>query len=219
MFERTVTNRRFQGINIMAEDKKFKFEKFYTPEFRLSFPALDEPKLGPDGTGEPKYSVRMLIPKDATGKNAELMAKIREGAKQAAISFWGDKIPANVKRPIKNGDEANASGQTFEQEAGMWVMNARTNQKVGCVDEKNRLIDDPKAIREKFYAGAWARATVLIGASKKAGNPAVYLILQNIQFLRDDTPFGGRKKATDEFEPVVFDETTEDFKSQDGDSW
>lgn len=200
---------------------KAKLEKYWTPAFRVSFPCLDEKKLGPDGTGEPKFSVRMIMPKDMTGKDAELFSKMRAGVKKAAVDFWGeDSIPKNVKKPIKDGNEPNNNGKTFDQEKDMWVASARTNQNIGVVNERNQPVTDPKAIRELLYPGCWARATVLIGAGAKAGNSWVNLMLCNIQKLRDDQPFGNRAKATDEFEPVVFDETTEDFKKEDsGDTW
>jgi hypothetical protein len=189
--------------------RKCEYRKFITPAFRVSFPALDEPKLGPDGTGEPKYSVRMLFPKDMNDADATKFKALIEGCASAAKEFFGDSIPENLKKPRKDGDKSD-----YENEHGHWIMNARTNQKVGIVDERNVIMDVPAKIKEKLYAGCWARASVLVGATDKAGNSAVYLILQNVQFLKDDKPFGNRRKPTDDFEPTVFDKSQEDFKSE-----
>jgi hypothetical protein len=199
----------------MAPTKKSEYKKFWTPEFRASFPALDEPKLGPDQTGEAKYSVRMLFPKEMNEENAKLFAMLRKGTQQAAIDYWGaDAIPKNLKKPLKDGD----ADSDYDNEKGFWIMNARTNQKIEVVDERCRLLTKEE-IKDKVYAGCWCRATVAVGATEKAGNKAVHLVLNNVQFLRDDKPFGNRKRATDDFKPVVFSDGENDFKSDDEDGF
>jgi hypothetical protein len=191
-------------------DKKCDFIKCTTPPFRVSFPALHEPKRGPDGTGELKYSVRMLFPKEMGESDAKLFKTIVDACGTVANQFWGEgKHPKNLKKPRKDGDDSD-----YANEKGHWILNARTTQKVGVVDQKRRELIDEE-IKEKLYAGCWARATILVGATNKAGNNAVYLILQNVQFLRDDSAFGNRKKAVDDFEAVEFSEGAEDFKEGD----
>lgn len=189
--------------------KKSEFVKCWTPNFRVSFPALDEPKLGPDGTGEPKYSVRCLVPKNCTGKDAELLKKLREECKNSALKFWEvddpAKLPKALKKPIKDGDESE-----YEGEHGYWVFNARTTQRPGVVDAKCRDLSKEE-IKDQVYAGCWARATVLVGSTDRAGSKCVFLILSNLQKIKDDTPFGNRRKASEEFEAVEFSEAGEEF--------
>ena len=192
--------------------KKCDFVKVMTPMFRVSFPALDKPALGPDGTGEEKYGVRCLVPKTLTGKDAELMEGLKAACVTVATDFFGKgNIPKNLKKPIKDGDEGDT-----EYERGYWAFSAKTAYKPGVVDEKCRELTDDE-IKEKVYPGCWARATVLVGATDRAGNKCVYMILSNLQKVRDDKPFGNRKKASDDFSPVEYAEAANDFKGDKDD--
>ena len=193
-------------------DKKFEFKKFITPPFRLSFPCLDEPKLGPDGTGKLKWSLRMVFPKTMSEADQKLFEALSVGCRQAAIDFWGQgNIPDNLKKPKKDGDSSK-----YENEKGNWIMNARTDQSPTVCDEKRNEMKDPQAIKKKFYAGSWCRASVLVGATKKAGNPAVYLILRGVQWLKDDKPYGNATNALDDFSPVVYTDTADFATDGDG---
>ena len=192
--------------------KKCEFIKVMTPMFRASFPALDAPKKGPDETGEEKYGVRCLVPKTIEGKDLELMNALQAACKKAATDFFGEgNIPKSLKKPIRDGDaEENV------HEKGYWAFTARSAYKPGVVDAKCRELTDEE-IRDQVYPGCWARATILVGVSERAGNKCVYLVLSNLQKVRDDKPFGNRKKATDDFSPVSYTEAGEDFKGEDDD--
>lgn len=192
--------------------KKPTYVKMMTPPFRLSFPNLFEPKLGPDGAGTPKYSIRMLFPKSATGKDAEMLKAIRDQCAKAAVEFWDGKVPEDLKKPLKDGDKSDK-----ESERGHWVMNARTTTKPGVVNARCIELTTKEEIERQLYAGCWARATVLVGANAQYGSKYVHLILNNIQFLKDDEPFTGRQSASDEFQPVEYSPQGADFKdSGDG---
>ena len=190
--------------------KKSVYVKYMTPPFRASFPALHEPKLGPDGTGKPKYSVRMMFPKEAESKDKEMLAKIRASVKDSALKYWDGKIPVNLKKPFKDGDtESDHDG-----DKGYMIASARTDKKPGVVDARNIPIESPEAIQEKIYPGCWCRATILVGATETGGSKCVHFILQNLQKLKDGERFDNRVAATEEFEPVEFSEEQEDFADE-----
>jgi hypothetical protein len=182
-----------------------------TPQFRASFPSLHEPKFGPDGTGKAKYSVKMLFPKTMEGNDLKLFNELRAGIKTAALNYWGENIPKTLKKPLKDGDDADN-----DYDKGFWTVSARTDKKPGVVNDRNQIVDDPQKIGELIYPGCWCRATVLVGATETGGSKCVHLILQNIQFLKNGDRLDGRSAADQDFEPVTFSEEQADFEESDG---
>lgn len=190
---------------------KTQYVKMLTPPFRISYPFLTEPQTGPGGAGTPKFSCQMLFPKNATGKDAELLKSLRECAKHQAMQFWPEKIPVNLKKPFKDGDTESDNSS----HKGYVVANARTTQKPGVVNQQNQLLNDEQIARD-IYPGCWCRASVLVGAGDNFGANYVHLILQNIQKLKDDEPFVSKKDASGDFEPVEFSPAQSEFSSGDG---
>jgi hypothetical protein len=195
-----------KGSIIMA--KKINFEKILTPVFRVSFPQLGEPKAIA-GQGEPKFGLKMLFPKSMTGKDLELFNNMKEACKKVSLEYFGGILPANLKKPFRDGDKDS----TYPEDSGHWFCSARTNRRPGVVDSSLIEYKTVQEINNLIYAGCWARATLLVGATDTAGNKTCYLILQNIQKIKDDSPFSGRKSPVDEFDAIVADisETASDF--------
>lgn len=162
--------------------------KLITPEARLSFPNLFVPKAGMDGVGEPKYSAVLLFP-----KNADLSA-LKEAARAAIAEKWGDKKPANLRSPFRDGSEKDLDGY-----ADCIFVTVSSKQKPGVVDENVQPILDPNTI----YAGCYVRASVRAYAYEKNGNRGVAFGLQNIQKMRDGQPFGNFSKPEDDFAAVA----------------
>lgn len=169
----------------MAEEKKQ--NKIMTPEFRVAFPSVFQPRSF-DG-GDAKYTVTMLFPKDAD------LGILREAAKQAMLERWPskDKRPKKLKNPFLDGDEVEWDG--FE---GCTFIRATSKFAPGIIDRAKK----PITTEERFYAGCYARATVNAFAYDTAGNRGVAFGLQNLQFLRDGEPFSGRTKAEDDFDSL-----------------
>lgn len=191
--------------------KKSEYVKMMTPPFRVSFPNLAEPRPGPGGTGDSKFGIKMLFPKNATGKDAEMLSDIRKVCKEVAVKYWGEKLPVNLKKPFRDGDTES----DYPEDAGFWIASARTTKKPGIVDQRLIEIKDKDEIESKIYGGCWARATIAIGATEAGGSKCVHFILQNLQKLKDDNSFGSRKAATEEFEAVEFSEAQNDFGDDD----
>lgn len=185
---------------------KSEYIKIMTPAFRISFPNLAEARTV-NNQGTPKFGMKMLFPKNATGKDKELLDNMRNVCKDVAMKYWENKIPSNLKKPFHDGDTES----DYPEDLGYWYASARTTKKPGIVDGKNYEYKTKEEIEKLIYAGCWCRATLAIGATETGGSKCVHLVLNNVQKLKDDAPFGNRKSAVEEFDVVDFSETAADF--------
>jgi hypothetical protein len=189
-------------------------EKIVTPEFRLSFPVIWEPKAGPDG-GREKYRIVMLFPKST---DLSVMKKL---AFDAAVKAWGQdrtKWPANLKSlhlktflstsgkdgwPFRDGDSQNLDGY-----AGCISVPATSTEQPGVINRMRRPIIE----RDEIYAGCYCMATVVAYTYEKSGNKGVSFGLRHIMKTRDGESFSGRSRAEDDFADVVLpDEDTPEW--------
>lgn len=164
-------------------------KKCMTPKFRVSFPSVFEPKAF-EGQ-EAKYSIVMLFKKG----EADLKA-MKQAVQNVAEEKWGpkEKWPKNLRTPFRDGDEKSDT----EGYEGHIFVSASNKLKPGLVDQATHPILD----REAFYAGCYARATVIAFAYDQKGNKGVSFSLQNIQKLADGPSLSGRKAASEEFDSV-----------------
>lgn len=113
-----------------------------TPPFRVSFPAVFEPRGFEDQ--EPKYSVTMMFPKETNLKELEdLVSAVAE-------EKWGKKVK-KFRTPFRDGDEKER-----EEYTGQILVNAKSKTKPTIVDQRKR----PITSEEDFYPGCWARAAL-----------------------------------------------------------
>lgn len=187
----------------MAEEKvKKKREPIYTPEFRVSYPYVFEPRLNDMNEKEKlEYSVVAVFAPDAD------LSGLKKAAAAAMKEKWGDKKPKNLRSPFRKCDEREdeESGEMPEgYEKGGHFMNLRSTQQPGVLNRKAKPILDA----EEFYAGCYAIATVSCyayefknkqGAVMSAG---VGFGLNNLQKTRDGDPLTTRRKAEDEFKAI-----------------
>lgn len=181
----------------MAEKMDIKLKKCTTPEFRVSFPHVFEKHSGFEGQ-EPKYSIVMLFPKNVK------LSELERAATNAATEKWGPKAkwPKNFRWPFRDGDDDEKSNlQGYE---GCIFVSASSKQRPQVVGNKKVDGAFPRIEKdtEEFYAGCYARATLIAFAYDKAGNKGVSFSLQNVQKIRDGEQFSGRKNADDEFDDV-----------------
>lgn len=182
---------------ITIEDKKVT-----TTEFRTSFPTVFKPKAYRNQ--EPKYSITMLFP-----KKADLTA-MKRAAFNAATEKWGakDQWPARLKMPFRDGNE-KADMKGYKDHI---FVSATSKQRPGLVNQKRENI----LSEEEFYAGCYARATLIAFAYDVDGNKGVSFSLQNLQKLKDGEKFSGRREASEEFDEV--EDSSDDSSSYGGDS-
>lgn len=166
-----------------------------TGEVRLSYAHLFEPWTN-DPEKEARYGATLLIPKT----DKDTIARIRKAeatAKEEGKGLWGGKIPATLKSIIHDGDE-EADLERNPEYAGMWFMSVSAKQRPGVVDRNVQPILDPTAV----YSGCYARVSIRAFPYNTAGNKGVSFGLNNVQFLRDGEPLGGRTRAEDDFDEV-----------------
>lgn len=179
----------------MAEKMEIEKKKVLTPEFRVSFPHVFEKHTAFEGQ-EAKFSCVMLFPKKTDLK------ELKRAVTNAATEKWGpkEKWPKNMRMPFRDGDEkSDLSG--YE---GTIFVSASSKQKPQVIGNKKVDGAFPRIEKEdeQFYAGCYARATLIAFAYDKAGNKGVSFSLQNLQKLKDGEQFSGRKNADDEFDEV-----------------
>lgn len=179
-----------------------KVKKVLTPTFRVSFPAVFQPKLN-ELSGKTEYSVVMLI-----DKKSDLSA-MKELVKNAAKEKWGEKIPQGIRNPFRDGDIEKAGREGYN---GVYFVTAKSTQKPGVVDESLQPIINV----EDFYPGCYARATVTAYAYDNKGNRGVAFGLQNLQKVKDGEPFSGKTRAEDDFAPVASESKAEPIDSMFG---
>ncbi len=185
--------------------KKKEFKKMRTPTFRVSFPALYEPKDFEDGK-KPKYGVVMLFDSDAD------LAEMRAEARKAAIAMFGPKEdwPENFKWPFRNGDKKKDQ----EGYAGKTFVRASTDRRPGVLDkDKTPSTAEDNAL----YAGCYARATVVCAAFDAGGGKGVTFYLNNIIKIKDGKEFSGRASAEEDFADLEIEDEEGEESEDDAD--
>jgi len=153
-----------------------------TPSFVASFPNLFEAS-GFEGQ-EPKFSITMLWDKE------EDLSALKAACEAAIVKKWGDKRPANIQMPMKDGDEKlDAEGKVRPEYAGKKyaIAKAKQSDPPKVVDlELNPILD-----KTEVYGGCEMRAAVSAYAWEFAGKKGVSLYLGNVQKTGAGEAFGG----------------------------
>ncbi len=177
--------------------------KVVTGKVRLSYANLFEPKS--INGSEPKYSVSLIIPKSDKQQIAIIEQAI-ENAKERDKGKWNGKIPANLKLPLRDGDEERPDDEAY---ANSYFLNANSTKAPAVVGlEKDKATG--KAIPlgpDEVYSGCYARVSVNFYGFNAAGNKGIACGLGNIQKLDDGERLGGGSSAEEDFE---FDEVDSD---------
>jgi hypothetical protein len=164
--------------------------KVVTGMVRLSYAHLHEPHAI-EGN-DPKYSVSLIIPKSDKSTLKAIQEAINE-AKEAGKHLWGGKIPANLKMPLRDGDEERPDDEAY---ADSYFVNANSKRKPEIVDLKGNKDLGP----DEVYSGCYARVSVNFYGYNAAGNRGIACGLGNVQKLDDGDPLGGFSRAEDDFE-------------------
>jgi hypothetical protein len=180
---------------------------FVTPEGRLSFPALFEPKAPVKGA-EPKYSATILIPKDGHGVK-EWIASLQQGVKDAVAAKWPnpENRPARLRLAIKDGDTAefetgSSAGklkcEKYPEMQGCWCIQASSKNKPTILD----IAGNPVFDKERVKAGYWVRMSFNLFAYDNV-NVGVSCGLNNLLVVRPDDVFGGKTDAKSDFADLI----------------
>jgi len=182
--------------------------KVVTGKVRLSYANIFEPKS--INGSEPKYSVSLIIPKDDT-QMVETIKKAIENAKERDKGKWNGKVPANLKTPLRDGDEERPDDEAY---ANSYFLNANSTKAPAVVGtEKDKSTG--RAIQlgeEDVYSGCYARVSINFYGYNAAGNKGVACGLGNIQKIDDGERLGGGSSAEEEFDFEEID-VEDDFLS------
>lgn len=175
------------GLNLKKTDTSIRIG-----EVRFSYANVFVPKKNEDGDGEAKYSCQILIPKS----NKEALKLIEEATAAAADKGkeikWNGKIPALLKKPLRDGAEKEDDDPTYE---GMMFLNCSNRRKPGV-----QVLDDGmryEANEDDFYSGCWGAVTLDFYPYDHKGNKGVGVSLGNCIKLRDDDRLGGGGESVD----------------------
>lgn len=170
------------------------YVKMITTLVRFSYCNVFEPAETP--SGDMKYSVSILIPKDDTKGRAELDKAVQEAVEKGLEKNTFAKVHVKgLRLPIRDGDAEHEEGKRGVEYKGFWFMNASSKNQPGVVDDKLKPIMDT----DEFYSGCWGRADVNFFPYNQAGNRGVGVGLNNLMKLKDDDRLDGRMKAEDAF--------------------
>jgi len=169
--------------------------KVVTGEVRFSYANVMRPRVN-TMNGKEEYSTQVLIPKT----DKETVAAIKAAGKAALQAKWGDKIPAKVRNPLRDGDtETKSDGSSLGSEyAGHFFMTVKTSadRKPGVVDAKGRDLIDSDAI----VSGDYGRVSLNAYAYDAAGNKGVAFGLNHVMLARKGEQLGGgRSSAASDF--------------------
>jgi hypothetical protein len=157
-----------------------------TGEVRTSyFSALSARKNEMNGKDE--FSTQILIPKT----DKDTLTALKAAAKEALTAKFGDKIPKNVRNPLRDGDtETKTDGSPLGKEyAGHFFCNVKSTSKPGAIDTHgNDLIGN-----DDIVSGDYIRVSLNAYAYSQAGNNGVSFGLNNILLVRKGEPLGGAK--------------------------
>jgi hypothetical protein len=164
-----------------------------TGKVRLSYVHIFEPYTN-DPEKEARYSVTILIPKSDKTTLGKLDRAIEAAKEDGKTKTFGGKVPANLKLTLHDGDE-EADLERNPEYAGHMYMAMSSKTRPGVVDQDlNPILDSTQV-----YSGCYARVSINAFPYSNSGNKGISFGLNNIQFLEDGEPLGGRTRAEDDF--------------------
>lgn len=158
-----------------------------------AFASLFKARPPMDGTGDPKFELTLLYPKDKPEVLDGLMAAAREVAKNT----WGDKADAVMKRLkypiIRDGDEKERP--EFADHFFVRASSKKQPGVVGIVDGQKQLVfEDSEA-----YSGCTFVAAVSVYSYDNAFGKGIGIGLDNVLVVKKGNRMDGRKSAEQEF--------------------
>lgn len=151
-----------------------------------------------------KFSICLLIPKEDKATLKKIRAAIDEAIQEGISTKWNGKKPANIKLPLRDGDEERAD--EAPEYADMMFLNANSTQKPGIVDKDLNEILDP----DEVYSGCWGRASVNFYPFSVNGNKGIGVGLNNVQKLKDGERLGATRASAESDFGDDFDDGDDD---------
>lgn len=166
--------------------------KVVTGKVRFCYVNVFEPTAMNEGD-TPKYNICVLIPKSDTA-TIDKIKKAIEAAKEVGKVKLADKngrIPANLKLPLRDGDEERPDDPAFEDH---YFINANSMRQPSIVDRSL----NPIMSRDEFYSGCYGRASISFYAFN-VSSKGIAAGLNNLQKLEDGEMLAGGSTAEEDF--------------------
>jgi hypothetical protein len=168
--------------------------KVVTGTVRFSYLHIWEPSAINDSQDK-KYSASLIIPKDDKVTINKIKRAI-EAAKEQGKAKFGGKIPANLKTPLRDGDEERPEDEAYKN---AYFINANAKMQPGVIDKaKNKILD-----KDELYSGCYGLASITFYAFNTSGNKGIACGLNNIMKTKDGEPLSGRASAEEDFAEVA----------------
>lgn len=163
--------------------------KVVTDIVRFNYPNIYEP-VKQEETGESRYSLSILIPKEDTKTINKINSSIFE-AKTQGLKEWGD-IPDNIKIPLRDGDLERPDNEAYK---GHYFINTTSKFQPGIVDKKLKQITNSS----EMYPGCYGKVSIRFYPFKKFDVIGIGCGLNNAQKVSDGELILTRAKAEDDF--------------------
>ncbi len=182
--------------------KKFPPTFVVTGKCRLSYAHIWEPSRMSEE--DPlKYSACVIIPKSDKTTIQKIQTAVDLAVKDGIKSKWRGKKPANLKLPLRDGDEERPEDPAFKNS---YFFNANSKIKPEIVDmSRNPIPDEDK---DEVYSGCYCRFSINFYpfGGKQNGIAAG---LGNVQKVCDGPRLGGGTRAEDDFDDDFTDDSDE----------
>lgn len=142
------------------------------------------------GSDDEKFSICLLIDKEDKKTLKAINNAVQAAIQDGISSKWNGKKPANLKLPLRDGDEDRPEAPEY---AGMMFLNANSTQKPGIVDRNLMEIIDP----DEVYSGCYGRASINFYPFNVNGNRGIGVGLNNIQKLTDGERLGSTRASAE----------------------
>ena len=187
--------------------------KVVTGKVRFSFVNVFEAKE-PQGGGDAKYSVTLLIPKTDTATMGKIKAAMEEARENFCKRNGASALPAKPVNTLHDGDGLRDNGENYGPECkGCYVITVSSTQKPVVVDEFGNELSGPGkecADPSAVYSGCYGRASINFYGYSKNGKKGISAGLLAIKKLHDGEPFGTMGSASD-FDDDFNDEDLNDL--------
>lgn len=159
---------------------------------RLSFPALWEPRKGPDANSKASYQAAFILDKkDNAADIAAVKAAIAAITKE---TFKGKQPPKICLRDGSEKPDLEGYGD------GVMFINARSDKRPHVIGRKMEAIGPDDGI---VYAGCYVNATVRLWGQDNNYGKRINAQLRAIQFVKKGDAFGdGDIDVMKEFKPL-----------------
>lgn len=169
--------------------------KVVTGVVRLSYAHVWEPRQE-KAEQKPKYSCSVIIPKSDKKTVAAIEAAVNAAAELGKATKFAGKIPANLKKPLRDGDVERPEDPAYEDS---WFFNCSSYNAPGIVDSKlNKVMD-----KDEVYSGCFVRVSVNFYPYNNEGSKGVAAGLNNIMKVKDGDRLAGGSTAEEDFAELV----------------